>query len=383
MSGDRLGVLLLIKGLGPGGAERLLVSAASARDQDAFAYEAAYVLPWKDALVPELEADGVPVQCLEARDERDPRWVARLRRLLVDRRFDVLHVHSPYVAGLARLATLTIGRDARPALVATEHNGWSTFTLPSRLLNAATMPMSDAVITVSEHVERSLWRPFRRRSETIVHGIPIARVRAALVERESVRAELGVPDDHVLVGTVANYTEQKDWPNLLDAARIVAESGAPIRFCAVGQGPLEQAVRDRHRELGLESVMVLTGYRPDAVRLMAGCDLFVLASRYEGLPVALMEALALGLPIVATAVGGIPEAVTSGVEGLLVPPERADLLAEALRGLAGDPSRRASMATAARTRGDDFDITRAVRVIEAIYRDVTNGREPHFRDHHS
>jgi glycosyltransferase involved in cell wall biosynthesis len=377
---ERWGVLSLIKGLGPGGAERLLVNAAAVRDRDRFAYETAYLLPWKDALVPELEADGVAVHCLGGGAEHDVRWAVRLRRLLVAKRFDVLHVHSPYVASIARLVACTVPRASRPALVSTEHNGWSSFALPTRLLNAATLPLSDAVITVSSHVERSIWKPFRRRSETIVHGIPLARVRAALAGRDDVRAELGAPPDVVLVGTVANYTPQKDWPNLLRAARLVADAGARIRFCAVGQGPLEEEVQALHRELALESVVRITGYRPDAVRLMAGCDVFVLASRFEGLPVALMEALVLGLPVVATEVGGVPEAITSGVEGVLVPPERPDRLAAALQDLAAEPEARARMAQAARARGEDFDITRAVRVIESIYEDVTRGRPPHFRD---
>lgn len=375
MTSDRINVLWLIKGLGPGGAERLLTSAAAVRDRDAFSYQAAYLLPWKNALVPELEHAGVPVHCLEVDDERDLRWAGRLRRLLVTGQFDVLHVHSPYAAGVARLVARSLPANGRPALVSTEHNGWSTFATPTRVMNAATLPLGDAVITVSSHVRQSMWTPLRRRAETIVHGVSIADIRASLPERDSTRAELGVSADEVLVGTVANYTTQKDWPNLLRAARVLADSGAPVRFCAVGQGPLESEVQSLHRALALTDSVFLPGFRPDAVRLMAACDLFVLASRFEGLPVALMEALALGLPVVATAVGGVPEAVTDGVEAILVPPEQPDRLAAAIAELAADPARRAVMAKAARERADAFDIARAVRRIEAIYREVAPRRE--------
>jgi len=371
---ERARVLWLVKGLGPGGAERLLTAAAAVRDRDRFDYHCAYLLPWKDALVPELEAAGVPVHCFEVRDERDVRWAGRLRRFLRDERFDLVHVQSPYAGGIARLVAWSLPRSERPALVATEHNGWSTFALPTRVVNGATLPLSDAVIAVSEHVERSLWRPYRARAETIVHGVAIDAVRASLAERDATRAELGVPPDGILAGTVANYTEQKDWPNLLRAARRLADDGVPVRFCAVGQGPLEAEVQALHRELDLAGVVTLTGFRPDAVRLMAACDLFVLASRFEGLPVALMEALALGLPIVATAVGGVPEAVTDGVEAVLVPPSRPDLLAGAVAELVADPARRARLAAAAGARASAFDITRAVRRIEAIYDEVLRRR---------
>ena len=371
---ERARVLWLVKGLGPGGAERLLTAAATVRDRDRFDYHAAYLLPWKDALVPELEAAGVPVHCFDVRDERDLRWAGRLRRFLRAGRFDLVHVQSPYAGGIARLVAWTLPRAERPALVATEHNGWSTFALPTRVVNGATLSLSDAVIAVSEHVEASLWRPHRRRTETIVHGVSIDDVRVTLDERDATRAELGVPPDMVLAGTVANYTEQKDWPNLLRAARMLADREVPVRFCAVGQGPLEPQVQALHRELGLDGVVTLTGFRPDAVRLMAACDLFVLASRFEGLPVALMEALALGLPVVATAVGGVPEAVTDGIEAVLVAPARADLLADAVAELVADPERRARLGAAAAARAAAFDITRAVRRIEAIYSEVLERR---------
>jgi glycosyltransferase involved in cell wall biosynthesis len=138
----------------------------------------------------------------------------------------------------------------------------------------------------------------------------------------------------------------------------------------VGQGPLESEVEALHRELRLEGVVTLTGYRPDAVRLMAGCDVFVLGSKWEGLPVALMEASALGLPIVATRVGGIPDSFHDGVDAVLVAPGSPDALAEAIERLAHDEPLRRRIGEAAQARAGDFDVKRAVTRIEAIYRSV-------------
>ena len=135
---------------------------------------------------------------------------------------------------------------------------------------------------------------------------------------------------------------------------------------------LEHEVEAEHRRLGLDGIVMLTGYRPDAVRLMAGCDIFVLGSRYEGLPVALMEASALGLPIVATAVGGIPDAFEDGVDALLVAPGSPAALADAIASLVEDPQRRAALGAAALARAGDFDVTRAVSRIEAVYAQVAS-----------
>ena len=324
-----LRVLWLIKGLGPGGAERLLVSQAGATDHDAFTTTAAHLVPWKDHLVGELREQGVDVVCLDGERELDPRWAWRLRALVRERRIDVVHVHSPYVAAVARLSLRTLPSGTRPAVVATEHNRWPRHAAATRLANRLTIGLDDADLAVSADVRDTMGPHVRDRVEVLVHGVDLAAVRAAASEREAVRAELGIGPDEVVVGTVANFRAEKGYDVLMDAAAKAVERDARLRVVAVGQGPLEDEMRERHRELGLGDRVLLTGYRDDAVRVMAGFDLFTLASRHEGLPVSLMDALVLGLPVVATRVGGIPEAVDDGVEGLLVAPDDPDALAAA------------------------------------------------------
>lgn len=360
-------VLWLIKGLGPGGAERLLTAAAAVRDRQRFSIEVTYLLPWKNHLVAELESAGVPCECLGVRDERDLRWVARLRRRLVRRPVDVVHAHSPYVAAFARLAVRSLPRRIRPRMITTEHNPWSTFKFPTRAANALTARLDDATFAVSNETRDSMWRGARARTEVLVHGVDVERIRGEKTAREAVRRELDVDQATVLVGTVANYHPKKDWPNLLRAARLLADRGAPVRFCAVGQGPLEDEVRALHTELDLDGIVTLTGYRADAVRLMAGCDVFTLASRWEGLPVAVMEACALGLPLVTTAVGGLVDEFTDDVDALLVPPSNAAALADAIERVAYDRALRERLAHAAAEHACAFDVRRAVRRIEQEY----------------
>jgi glycosyltransferase involved in cell wall biosynthesis len=350
-------VLWLVKGLGPGGAERLLVAAAAHRDRSRFAVTCAYLLPWKRQLAPELEELGVATLCLDVRDERDVRWAARLRRHLRAQPVDVLHAHSPYPAGIARLVIRTLPRPSRPATVYTLHNTWTSFARPTRVLNGWTMGSDAADVAVSDLVRDTVPERLRARTEVVVHGVDLDAVRGH-ADRDGVRAELGIATDEVVFGTVANFRAQKDYPNLLAAAVLLRDQGVRVRIVAVGQGPLEAEMRAE-----------LLGERADAVRVMSACDGFVLASNNEGLPVAVMEALALGLPVVGTAVGGMAEAVDA-TNGMLVPARDPEALAAAMRALAEDPARRARLAAGAERSSARFDVARSVEQIEAIYAQV-------------
>lgn len=366
-----LRVLWLVKGLGPGGAEHLLVAAAARHDPADLDLACAYLLPWKSQLAPMLEASGVPTSCLEVRDERDLRWALRLRRRLLDRPVDVLHAHSPYPAGIARLVVRSLPRARRPRLVYTVHNTWASFAAPTRAICGVTFPLDDADLAVSEVVRASLPARVRDRTEVLIHGIDVEGV-AARADRAGVRAEFGIPDETVVVGTVANLRAQKDYPNLLAAAAILRDRGRSIRFLTVGQGPLEAEIRAEHARLGLDGVVELLGERSDAVRIMSGCDVFVLASNNEGLPVAVMEALALGLPIVATDVGGLAEAVDDR-NGVLVPARDPAALADALDDLADDPDRRTALGAGAYARRTEFAVGRTVRRLDDLYRALVPG----------
>jgi glycosyltransferase involved in cell wall biosynthesis/GNAT superfamily N-acetyltransferase len=359
-------VLWVVKGLGPGGAERLLAAAAAHHDSGRYDIECAYVLPWKDHLVGDLEAAGVTTTCV-SRTRSDRRWPQRLWRLVRSGEYDAVHVHSPLPGSVARIATRTLAASERPRLVTTEHNRWQTHRLPTRLLNRATSRWDDVSVAVTDEVQASMRGPARRRAVTVRHGIDVGGTRAALADREQVRRDLGLTPDEIVVGTVANFRPQKDYPNLLGAARLLTDRNLAVRFVAVGQGPDEAAVHERRSELGLADRVILTGFRPDAVRVMAACDVFTLASRWEGLPVALMEALALGLPVVATEVGGIAEQMRDDVDALLVPPHDARALADAIERVVTDDDLRRRLGEAATRRAPEFDVQHAVEFFESAY----------------
>ena len=187
---ERIRVLWLTKGLGPGGAEKLLCLFAQAGDRDRFDYHAAYLLPWKGDLVPELRSLGVAVHCLHGEKEWDLRWAQRLRRLLV--RIDLIHTQTPYVSGVARLVARTLPPGRRPVTVSTEHVPWSSYVPAARWLNAVTFPLDAAHIAVSPETERSIPRAFRVRVQTLFQGIDVATVRDQGSCRAEARLEMGI-----------------------------------------------------------------------------------------------------------------------------------------------------------------------------------------------
>ena len=370
---QRIRVLWLTKGLGPGGAERLLVSSAAIVDRDRFELRAAYLLPWKDHLVGRLAELGVPAACLDGRRELDPRWVGRLRDLVRAEDIDVVHVHSPLAAALARPALRTLPRRERPALVGTEHNVWTSHHPATRWANRLTLPLEDATIAVSDEVRASMPGRLARRTEVVIHGVDVDAIAGRRAERDAARAELGLNGDELLVATVANLRSQKDYPTMLRAARRLAEAGEPVRFVSVGQGPLAAELEAERDRLGLGERFRFLGYREDPIRVLVAADIFCLSSRFEGLPIALLEAMAAGLPVVATRVGGVPTVVTDGMEGRLVPAGDPSALAAAVAGLR-DPTLRAGAAAAAAERVRAFGIDRAVQRQQALYEQLAARR---------
>lgn len=361
-------VLWLAKGLGLGGSEQLLVNAVPHLDRSRFDVEVAYLLPWKDGLVPTLEERGIPVHCLGGGHPLDLRWVARLRALVHAGRFDVVHTHMPYPAIGARLA---LPRDV--ALVHTEHNVWDRYRRPTAWGNALTWGRNRLVIAVSEGVASSI-RPHGIGTappvEVVVHGIDVAAALRGPAARAEARRLLDLGPDQPVVGTVGNLTAKKDQAMLLAAFATVLDASPTARLVMVGGGPLEQDLRARAARMGIGASVTFTGVRPDVPRLLPAFDVFALSSRFEGLPIALLEALAAGLPVVATTAGGIPEVVEDGREGFLVAPGDAGAMAGRLLRLIEDPELREAMGEAAATRGVGCDIGPAVRRLQDLYDEV-------------
>ena len=377
-SSGRVRVLLAIKTLGPGGAEHLLADLVGSGRDGPFDYEVAHVLAHSDTLAAAIRQKGVPVHSLGATSNLDWRWLLALRKLLVAGRFDIVHFHLPMTAALGRPVVATLPREHQPVTLYTEHSLWNKVSPLVKALNGATISRDGGLIAVSDAAFDALPRRLRERAQVVVHGVDLSRSRAMAERRDevrtAVRTELEVPPGELLAVTVAGLRSEKGYDVLLQTARLLRDREIPVRFAAAGSGPLESELALRRQEFGLDGRFRFLGHRDDTLALMTAADVVVLPSHQEGLPVVLMEATSVGAPIVATAVGGVPQVIANGVNGLVVPPGRPDLLAEALEALAVDPTLRKRLGKQAAVDSNRFDIARARTEIEARYLEALRRR---------
>jgi glycosyltransferase involved in cell wall biosynthesis len=365
----RVRVLWLTKGLGRGGVERLIASSIRHFDRDRFEVEVAYVLPWKDAFVDEITDAGVSVHCLGASGWSKVLWPFRLRRLARERRYDIVHTHMPLSAAIARIA---LGR--RPRFVHTEHNVWERHRRSSRWANSLTFARNAAVVAVSESVAQSI-HPARTPAhqapvEVLLHGINLNEISGGADDRTRARAALDLDPSDLVIGTVGNFTRKKNQQMMLHATAMLAERLPNVRLVLIGTGPLEDSLRRLAVRLGIDDRTIFTGSRKDVLELLPAFDVFSLSSQFEGLSIALVEAMATGVACVATSVGGIPEVIDDGVSGLLVGAGATSQLAETLEQVLCDDALRVRLGEAGRVRAMAFDIGRAARRLQAIYAEM-------------
>jgi glycosyltransferase involved in cell wall biosynthesis len=365
-----LRVFHLIKSLGRGGAETLLMQGIGAVHSPRVTFGVGYFLPWKDALAAPLRARGAEVVCFEAGSE-----LALLLRALDVARFlrrwrpDVLHCHLPLAGVVGRLA----GRLARVPVVYTEHNVMERYRPWTRRLNVATWRLQAHAIAVSREVADSIRRhaPASVPVTTIPNGIPVAAFAPDPPVGSRMRATLGIPDGVPVVGTVAVFRIQKRLDLWLEAAARVARTDPTARFLLVGDGPLRAELEARAASLGLAGAVHFVGLQTDVRAYLAAMDVYLLSSDFEGLPLGLLEAMAAERPVVATAVGGVPEAVVDDQTGTLVPPRDVERLAEATSALLADRDRRRRMGRAARARAERcYGIGAMTVELERLWRSV-------------
>jgi glycosyltransferase involved in cell wall biosynthesis len=293
----------------------------------------------------------------------------RLRRLAREQRYDIIHTHMPLSAAIARIA---LGR--RPRFVHTEHNVWERHRRSSRWANALTFRRNSAVLAVSSSVAQSIKPPlvaFRKPPvEVLLHGINLNEIHLLSADRTQARAALGLDPSDVVIGTVGNFTRKKNQQMMLHATALLAERVPNVRLVLVGTGPLEDNLRHLAADLGIADRTIFTGSRDDVLELLPGFDVFCLSSQFEGLSIALVEAMATGIPCVATAVGGIPEVIEDGVSGLLVPAGATAALAHTLERVLLDESLKTRLGDEGGARAMVFDIGRAARRLQALYEEM-------------
>ena len=242
-----------------------------------------------------------------------------------------------------------------------------------RTLDRLTMPRAARLVAVSEGVRRDLSESGAATDRVVVihNGIDLNRSWQP-AERAGVREAWRCGPDDLVVGTVARLKEQKGLSHLIDAARLVAACDRRVRFVQIGTGPLERTVQRRIDAAGLADRVRLLGAIDDPMTVLGAMDIFVLPSLWEGFPLSLLEAMAVGLPVIGTRVSGVEDAIEEGRSGLLVAPADPNALAAAILALAGDDDRRRRLGCAARARAAVFDAARTALAYRRIYEAVSS-----------
>jgi len=333
------------------------------------------------SLIETVQEQGIPLTLeptlvRELNPVKDLLAVFRLMRFMKQGGYTIVHTHSSKAGIVGRWAAKLAGV---PVIVHTVH-GWAHHDRQHPLLRAyyilmekLTLPITDKLIVVSAlNIEKGLQDGIGNASDYVVirSGIELDRFGHPQVAREVTRQTLGIPLDAPVVGTVTRLSPQKAPLDFVRAAGMVAKARPETYFVMVGDGPLRADVEALAAEVGIRDHLVLTGLRRDVPELMATFDLFALSSLWEGLPRVLPQAMATGLPLVATATDGSAEAVIDGVNGLLVPPGEPEQLAQALIRLLNDPVLARQMGAAGLAQVDEFSDKRMVSQIEALYRQL-------------
>ncbi|HXH06084.1 MAG TPA: glycosyltransferase [Vicinamibacterales bacterium] len=314
-----------------------------------------------------LDALGIDITYLH-KSRFDPTTLPALLRVIDRKGADVLHLHGYGATTFGRLAAAL----RRLPVILHEHANLTDTPWYQKVADAALAPFTDLAIAVSKSTAEFVIRARRvppERVRIVYLGIPLeefSRARSA-EEIAAARAELGIAPEEIAIGTVTRLHESKGNRYLVDAARLVVDRRPQARFHIVGEGPLRGELEAQARALDLGDRLVFHGFQRDVARVLSAFDLSVFPSLWEGTPLTVFEALAMGKPIVATDADGLLDVLTDGVDALIVPRRDAAALADRIVWAIDHPDARQALARAARETGRRYDIDLFVRKMERLY----------------
>jgi len=350
-----------------GGLERLLVEIA--RHCDSQAFELHFVaLDGVGQPAQDIELLGWPVTSLNVTGSLNRRKrLSTLTELLRREQFDVVHSHNTLAHFYATAAAKWAGV---PVVINTQHGRGCGQSWKARLQFRLANLRTDRIVGVSHDATELCRRddPFsKRRMQVIWNGIDLQRFA------------FSGPITQPVAMSVARLSPEKDFATLLRATQLVVQEYPAFRLRIVGDGRERSRLETLRQELGLERHVEFLGERHDVPQLLAQAGFFVSSSTSEGISLTLLEAMAIGLPIVATQVGGNPEIVLDGQTGRLVPSQSPEQLAAAMRELLADPSLWSVYGALGRKRVEEqFDITHMVTQYEQLYRELLASKRPNI-----
>lgn len=314
-----------------------------------------------------LESQGIPVAYLGKRPGVDVRILTRLWEQFKIWRPDVVHTHQ-YVL---RYVFLPAALQRIPGIVHTVHSiAEREVDAIGKVVHHVAFRSGVVPVAIADQVATSLRRVYGKLEYPVIpNGIPVHRYRARHASRVEMRRALDIPEDDVVFISVGRLAPPKNPMFVLDGFENVVSLDGRAHIILVGEGPLLDVLRERIHKAGHERRVRLLGLRSDIPDLLNAADVYVQGSDWEGNPLAIMEAMAAGLPVIATRVGGIPELVESGTHGILVEPRNVEALTGAMHHLMNNPGLRRWMGQcSAQKAHEEFDRERMAQEYLELYR---------------
>ena len=373
ITGKSIPVLHIIKSLGRGGAEMLLPETLNKHDKNRYQFHYIYFIPWKYQMVEAIEKEGGRVTCLSANNNIRILLKAREMASYVKKNnIQLIHCHLPWAGIVGRI----VGRMTGVPVVYTEHNKWERYHKLTYYLNKLSFPNQEKVIAVSEDVANSIRKRYHKRKpevRVVSNGINTEKYSTVHVMSRDIRKELNIPDHYKVIGTTCVFRKQKRLDVWLDIAKELHEKHPETFFIVVGDGVLRKEIHDKARALNMDKYLHFAGLQSETRPYLRAMDIFMMSSEFEGLPIALLEAMSMGCTPACTAAGGIPELVKDNQNGILVPVENPMLLVNRLSEYLKQPERLKVLAASAReTVITSFSMQKMVSELETIYDEVLN-----------
>jgi glycosyltransferase involved in cell wall biosynthesis len=367
-------ILHVIKSLGRGGAETLLPETLKLHNRQEFDFHYIYFLPWKNQMVESIASAGGKVTCIPANNNAALILkVNVLVRYIREHQIDVVHAHLPWAGVVARLA----GKIAKVPVLYTEHNKQERYHFLTRLMNLRTMNLLTGIIAVSQDVETSIrrYKPnLKAPLRTILNGVNTEHFAPGLFSRDEVCKELGIPPTSQVIGTIAVFRFQKRLDVWIEIAKKILVTVPDTHFIIVGDGPLAGELKEKVKQLKLERNVHFPGLKTEVRPYLAAFNIYMMTSLFEGLPIALLEAMSSGVPVVSTNAGGIKEVIVSKDHGLLCDVDDPFALTGMAASLLRDHSAATQLGTGARNRVEhSFSLAFMVQKLEEFYRTTVKG----------
>lgn len=367
---DKIKVLHIIKSLGRGGAEMLLPETLKLHDSSKFEFHYLYFLPWKNQMVEAIESAGGKVTCFAATNNMQLIFqYSKVVKYCKENKIQIIHAHLPWAGVLARI----VGLLAKIPVIYTEHNNFDRYHIMTKLLSKLTYRWQKKVLAVSQDAKQALEN---RNLFDEVNYLPNGVNTESFCKKNNIQKQQELSQflaQDKVVGTVAVFRKQKRLDIFIEVALLAQQKSLPLKFLMVGDGPEMQTIKSLVEKYRLQNTF-LAGLQTNPIDFMNCMDAFLITSDFEGLPVALLEAMSMEIVPFCTKVGGIPNVVQNAHNGVLFHDNKpVNILSQLEENILHRSDNFEQMKKEARnTIVADYSIERMVHQLESIYNEVLN-----------